>query len=114
MTTPAATDLVDVDVDVRQATTDQLSSAIAAKTDNILRETVTLFLGRDDWTYSELKGRGVLKRLKNGVDVFCLDGVALIELHPITIEHEANGASHVLHATRQYRFLLPTNIGRVK
>lgn len=107
-----------VDIDVRQALTHQLGSAMtaltdllgsamAAKMDNILREAVARFLGRDDWTLGELKGRGALQRLPNGVEVFCLDGVALVELHPITVEHEQKGASHVLHATRQYRFLLP-------
>lgn len=96
-----------VDVDVRQAVTDQLASAMAAKTDNILREAVTRFLGRDDWMLTELKARGTLNKLPSGVEVFCLDGVALVELYPITVEHEHKGASHVLHATRQHRFLLP-------
>lgn len=99
-----------VDVDVRQALADRLGSAMAAKMDNILREAVTRFLGRDDWTLGELKGRGVLQRLPSGVEVFCVDGVALVELHPITVEHEQKGASHVLHATRQHRFLLPNCI----
>lgn len=49
----------------------------------------------------------MLQRLPSGVEVFCLDGVALVELFPITVEHEQKGASHVLHATRQHRFLLP-------
>jgi hypothetical protein len=87
--------------------TEQLGSAIAAKTDNILREAVSRFLGREDWVISELKGRGALNTLPSGVEVFCLDGVALVELHPVTVEHEQNGASHVLRATRQHRFLLP-------
>lgn len=96
-----------VDVDVRQAVTDQLGGAMSAKTDNILREAVTRFLGRADWTLGELKGRGALNRLPSGAEVFCLDGVAIVELFPVTVEHEQKGASHVLHATRQYRFLLP-------
>lgn len=96
-----------VDVDVRQAAAEQLGSAMAAKTDNVLREAVTRFLGRDDWTLGELKDRGELKRWPSGIDVFCLDGVALVELYPVTVEHEQIGQSHVLHATRQHRFLLP-------
>ena len=92
---------------VRQAVTDQLSSAMVAKTDNILREAVTRFLGRDDWALVELKGRGSLNKLPSGVEVFCLDGVELVELYPITVEHEQKGAGHVMHATRQHRFLLP-------
>lgn len=98
-----------VDVDVRQAVTDQLGSAMAAKTDNILREAVTRFLGRDDWVLGELKGRAYLNRLPSGAEVFCLDGVALVEFSPITVEHEQDGASHVLCATRQHRFLLPNS-----
>ena len=104
-TAPIAQGLVDVDV--RQAAAEQLGSAMAAKTDNILREAVTRFFGHKDWTLGELKGRGVLQRLPSGVEVFCLDGVALVELYPVTVEHEQSGQSHVLHATRQYRFLLP-------
>lgn len=92
--------------DGTQVVADQLGNIMAANTENILREAVTRFLGRNDWTLCELKGRGVLQRLPSGVDVFCLDGVALAELHPITVEREQKGASYTLHATRRHRFLL--------
>ena len=102
MTTPIAAGLVDVDV--RQGPAEQLGSAMAAKTDNILREAVTRFFGRDDWTLGELKGRGVMQHLPSGVEVFCLDGVSLVELYPVTVEHENKGGSVVISAKRRFSF----------
>lgn len=96
-----------VDVDVRQAAAEQLGSAMAAKTDNILREAVTRFFGRDDWALGELKGRGVIQHLPSGVEVFCLDGVALVEFYPVTVEHENKGGNVVVSAKRNHRFLVP-------
>lgn len=89
-----------------KAAAEQLGSAMAAKTDNVLREAITRFLGRDDWALADLKGRGALIRLQSGVEVFSLDGVALVEFCPIEIDDEQNGFSHVLRATRQHRFLI--------
>lgn len=94
-------------VDVFQSAADQLGGAMAAETDKILQGAVTRFFGRNDWTLGELKGRGVLNQLPSGVEVFCLDGVALVELHPINAEHNQNEKINVLTATRQYRFLFP-------
>ena len=96
-----------VDVDVRQAAAEQLGSAMAAETDNILREAVTRFFGRDDWTLGELKGRGVVQHLPSGVEVFYLDGVALVELYRVTVECENKGGKVVASAKRNYRFLEP-------
>lgn len=93
--------------DVGQAAAEQLGSATAAKTDNVLREAVTRFLGRDDWTLGELKDRGELKRWPSGVEVFFLDGVALVELYPVTVEHEKKGGRAVISAKRNHRFLVP-------
>lgn len=96
-----------LDVDVRQEAVSRLSMAMAAKTDDVLREAVTRFLGHDKWVPEELKGRGVMQHLPSGVEVFCLDGVALVELYPLTVEHESKRGSVVMNATRRHRFLVP-------
>lgn len=98
--------VVVVDNSIMQAVADQLASAMAAKTDAVLQEAITRFLGSDDWTLDELQGRGVMQHWPSGIDVFCLDGVALVELLPITVHDEHKGGSVVLHATRQHRFLV--------
>lgn len=85
----------------------QLASAMAGKTDAILREAVTRFLGREDWTDSELKGRMVRQVLPSGVEYFCMDGVALVELYPLTIADEIKNGSVVFTTTQNYRFLVP-------
>jgi hypothetical protein len=84
-----------------------LSSAMVGKTDDILREAVTRFLGRAVWTEDELKGRMVRQVLPNGVEYFCMDGVALVEFHPLSIDHETKRESMVIKTTQQYRFLVP-------
>jgi hypothetical protein len=92
---------------VLSSSTSRLALAMSAKTDAVLREAVTRFLGRDDWRLDDLRDRGVMQHLPSGVEVFCLDGVALVELLPITVEHECKGGSEVINATRRHRFLVP-------
>lgn len=98
-----------LDVDVRQKAASRLALAMAAKTDGVLREAVTRFLGHDKWAPEELKDRGVMQHLPSGVEVFCLDGVALVELYPLTVEHDSKGGSVVINATRRHRFLVQPN-----
>lgn len=96
---------------MRQSALEQLARTMAVETDAILREAVTRFLGRDTWTLDELKGRGVMQRLSSGIEIFVIDDVALVELHPITLENKHKDWNTMqpatLPATRQYRFLLP-------
>jgi hypothetical protein len=89
-----------------QAVANQLAGAMAAKTDAVLKEAVTRFLGRTDWTLDELKGRCVTQRWPNGIEEFCIDGVAIAELHPIQIKETHESGSTVMHVERQHRFLL--------
>jgi len=89
--------------DLTQEFTKQLATAISVKTDGVLREAVTRFFGRDDWTLDELKGRAVIAHLPIGVDVFSVDGVALLELLPTSLDQ----AGSVITAARQHRFLIP-------
>lgn len=95
-------------MDVWQSATHQLAGVIASKTDDVLMEAVTRFLGRSDWTMDELKGRAIMQHLPNGIEVFCLDDVALLELHPLTVEHDTNGGNVIINATRPHRFLVPS------
>jgi hypothetical protein len=94
------------DVTVMQQFVGDLSGVMAAKQDAVLKEAVTRFLGRSDWNLEDLKGRVVMQHWANGIEVFCLDGVPLVELQPIMFETEHKGGNTILHATRQHRVLL--------
>ena len=89
--------------DISESVSQQLAVVMAAKTDDILHDAVCRFLGRDDWKLHELQGRGVMHHFISGCDIFCLDGVAIVEFLPVTVEF---GDGNVIHATRQYKFLI--------
>lgn len=92
---------------VAQDATRLLAEAMVAKTDEVIREAVTRFLGNDDWTLDSLSGRAMMVKLPTGVETFSLDGVELIELHPMVVETtmDVDGSTHV-NATRKHRFLI--------
>ena len=105
LTAPLAEELAVMDVlDSVQA---QLAGAMAANDDAVIREAINRWLGRDDWTLGEIQGRGVMQHQPNGKTVFCLDGVAIVELYPVTVTNERKGGSTFLRASRQHRLHLP-------
>lgn len=100
-----STEAIEKCVKIRNNIANQLSSAMAAKTDGILREAVRQFLGNDDLTLDELTRRCQIQHFENGIDVFYFDGVALVELFPITVQEERKLGTATLYAKRQFRFL---------
>lgn len=89
-----------------QELTRQVSSAMMGDTDSIIREAITRFLGRDDWTLEEMKGRCEMIRHHDAVESLCIDCVEVALLYPIKVIMEEKVDVCVLHATRQYRWLL--------
>lgn len=91
--------------DVAKSATKQLAESIVAKTDDVIRDAITRYLG-NEWAVEELVGRMELMKLPSGVEILSLDGVALLELHPLVVATDINGAGEVrINATRQHRFL---------
>lgn len=99
--------------DVAKDATQLLAEAMVAKTDEVIREAVTLFLGNDDWTLESLSGRATMVKLPTGVEIFSLDGVELIELYPVVVDTtmDISGSTHV-NATRKHRFLIQQSEGK--
>lgn len=82
--------------------TQHLAEALARKTDALIREAATRFLGRDDWLLDDLMGRAVMTILPNRNEVFSIDGVPILEVQPVDL----NLNSTTIAANRKYRFLV--------
>ena len=95
-----------VDATVLQSATESLVRSMAESTDAVLREALTRFLKRADWTVEEVRGRCERQIWPDGRDVFCCDGVPLVEFWPFVIDHEHIENSMVQRATLKYRFLI--------
>lgn len=87
-------------VDFRTEATRQIAEHMAMKVDAVLRDAVTRFLGRSDWTMEELQGRACCRHIA-GVDVFCVDGMPLVELPAVRTETASK--TGILRATQDFR-----------
>jgi hypothetical protein len=77
-----------------------------ARSDNILREALNLYFGRDDWPLSEIAGRGAVKHMPGGREIYCVDDVELVEFAPVQADVMSELNPTTLSATRQYRILI--------
>ena len=84
---------------------DELASSMVKKTDGILRMAVTEKLG-EGWTLESLRGRLVVEKYPDGVDVFCLDGTELVEFHPLRFEQVVADCSVKVKVSQNYIVLV--------
>ena len=84
----------------------RMVSSLAAQIDAEIKRAITHHLGSDEWTLDSIKDRCEMVVLKDDErEVFCMDGVELLEMYPI--EHKATraGDSETLTASRNVRRL---------
>ncbi len=89
----------------REEAVNAIAGSIARETDSLLSEAITRELGVHGWTLEDLRGQLTATRYPDGVEVFALGGAAILELHPIEIEHEHDLLRTMITAKRKYRFL---------
>lgn len=85
------------------------AQAVQLESYNIVRESVTRFLGRDDFAIDEVINRATLLTMPSGIEVLCMDGVRLLELYPAEVEQTRNDRmtmTMTIEAKRRYRFLV--------
>lgn len=73
--------------------------------EGLIADAVTAVIG-DGWTPASVAGRLVRKIYPGGVEVYAVDGVDLVELHPARFELVTEAGSIQIRASRDYRLLV--------
>jgi len=95
-------------IQLRAQISDLQKQLAAAKedADGLISNAITLELG-EGWTVVQLKGRLLRKVYPDGVEVISLDGIDVVELHPVRFERVTEGGSIKIKAVQSYRILRP-------
>lgn len=94
-----------METDLTREMANMVVRASVKQTEDVLRVAINSRLGCDDCDITSLRGRLELKVFPDGIEIFCLDGVELIELHPPQFEIVDEGLQTKIIATRNYRAL---------
>lgn len=81
-----------------------------AQFDDLIRIVINKYLKCVDYDIELLRGRLELKGFPNGIEILCLDGVALMELHPLKVEFADVGDQLQEVISRNYRELTPNGV----
>jgi hypothetical protein len=95
-----------VDVNVRAQARENLAAQVTKNQDGLISSAITLELG-EGWTLAQLKGRLLRKVYPDGVEVISLDGIDVLELHPVRFEQVTEDGAIKIKAVQNYRLLRP-------
>lgn len=66
---------------------------------------MNLYIGHYKWTLDDLLGRVERKSIKNGNDIYSIDGINLVEFYPVRIESDSKSGNIVIETKRNHRML---------
>ena len=95
-----------VDVNVRAQAVENMAAQVARSQDGVIANAITAAIG-EGWTLASLAGRLVRNIYPDKVEVVALDGIDILELHPIRFEQVTEGGSIKIKAVQDYRVLRP-------
>jgi hypothetical protein len=100
-----------IEPDIREKVFGNAAGTMARKLDAAIADALNRFLP-DGWTMDDVKRRCVrVKGPNSDVETLCMDGVPLLEIHPIEMERVPNETGFSVRFTQKYRDLKPLNRG---
>jgi hypothetical protein len=100
-----------IEPDIREKVFGNAAGTMARKLDAAIADALNRFLP-DGWTMDDVKRRCVrVKGPNSDVETLCMDGVPLLEIHPIEMEKVPNETGFSVRFTQKYRDLKPLNRG---
>jgi len=82
----------------------QLVHNLAVQKETLIKDTITRQIG-DEWTISDITGRGEFKIMPDRTEIFSFDGIELIHFYHTRTEIDDSRAGLFMRAVVDYRLM---------
>ena len=92
------------EINIEAAKTAQLATTLIKRRDKLIMDSITKLIG-DDWTISDLTGRGQFVLLSDKTEIFSFDNVPLIHFYHLRTEIDNSVIGINMKVTQDYKLL---------